>query len=113
MLILQCSSLAELYLKDYEAELYTQGFQTKFLTKKRIKDNAKQAESLRLQLITLEQDLTVKTNDIQKDGFLEDVGFLHNIITLINDRCGNNDEKREKVLKYLSEMESELKLKIL
>jgi|GEM_PF-6514072 len=40
-LILQFTSLAELYTKDYEAELYKQGFESRQAAKKMIIDNAR------------------------------------------------------------------------
>lgn len=95
-------------MKDYEAELYKQGYATKQLAKKKIKDNARQAECLRLQLSSLEGELTSTTNETQKDSFLEDVGFLHNLIVLTIDRCGDNEKKRARVIKYISAIKTEL-----
>ena len=36
-LVVQCTSLSELYLKDYEADLRKQGYESKQLTKKTYK----------------------------------------------------------------------------
>ena len=78
-LILQCSSLAELYVKDYEAELYKQGSQSRQAAKKMITDNAKMARSLRLSLSRLENILKDKLTDELIDSsndMLDNMGIL-------------------------------------
>lgn len=109
-LVLQCTSLAELYLKDYEADLRKQGYETRQLAKKMILDNAQKAKSLRLQLKRVENKLTDKISEQQEDGFLEDVGFLHNMLLLLIDRCGDNEEKRIKAKAMIFNMGSELNI---
>ena len=62
-LVVQCTSLSELYLKDYEADLRKQGYESKQLTKKLINDNANQAKKLRLQLKKVENMLLDQVNE--------------------------------------------------
>lgn len=109
-LVLQCTSLAELYLKDYEHDLRRQGSESKQATKKAILDNARQAEKLRLSLKRVENMLMDRTSENQKDDFLDDVGFLHNMILLLVDRCGDNEEKRTKAKAMIFNMKSELNM---
>ena len=107
-LVVQCTSLSELYLKDYEADLRKQGYESKQLTKKLINDNANQAKKLRLQLKKVENMLLDQVNEEQEDSFLDDVGFLHNMILLLVDRCGDNDQKRLMAKSMIFNMKSEL-----
>ena len=109
-LVLQCTSLSELYLKDYEADLRKQGYESKQLTKKLIIDNANQAKKLRLQLKKVENMLLDKVTDDQEDNFLEDVGFLHNMILLLVDRCGDNEQKRLIAKSMIFNIKSELNM---
>lgn len=109
-LVVQCTSLSELYLKDYEADLRKQGYESKQLTKKLINDNANQAKKLRLQLKKVENMLLDKVNEEQEDSFLDDVGFLHNMILLLVDRCGDNDQKRLMAKSMIFNMKSELNM---
>ena len=46
----------------------------------------------------------------QEDSFLEDVGFLHNMILLLVDRCGDNDQKRLMAKSMIFNMKSELNM---
>ena len=55
-LVLHCTSMAELFLKDYEAELYKQGSQSRQAIKMHIKQNARQAEMLSVNLSTASVD---------------------------------------------------------
>lgn len=109
-LVVQCTSLSELYLKDYEADLRKQGYESKQLTKKLINDNANQAKKLRLQLKKVENMLLDQVNEEQEDSFLDDVGFLHNMILLLVDRCGDNDQKRLMAKSMIFNMKSELNM---
>lgn len=109
-LVVQCTSLSELYLKDYEADLRKQGYESKQLTKKLINDNANQAKKLRLQLKKVENMLLDQVNEDQEDSFLDDVGFLHNMILLLVDRCGDNDQKRLMAKSMIFNMKSELNM---
>lgn len=109
-LVLQCTSLAELYLKDYESDLRKQGYESRQIAKKMILDNARQAKSLRLQLKRVENMLTDKISEQHEDNFLEDVGFLHNMLLLLIDRCGDNEEKRIKAKAMIFNMKSELNM---
>ena len=109
-LVVQCTSLSELYLKDYEADLRKQGYESKQLTKKLINDNANQAKKLRLQLKKVENMLLDQVTEDQEDSFLEDVGFLHNMILLLVDRCGDNDQKRLMAKSMIFNMKSELNM---
>ena len=109
-LVLHCTSLAELYLKDYESDLRKQGYESRQMAKKMILDNARQAKSLRLQLKSLENMLTDKISEQQEDNFLADVGFLHNMLLLLIDRCGDNEEKRIKAKAMIFNMKSELNM---
>ena len=109
-LVLQCTSLAELYLKDYEYEMYKQGYESKQLAKQLVNNNARKAEQLRKQLSLLEGKLTKQTNNAQQDAFLEDVGFLHEMIFLLTDRCGDNEQKRIMARAMIFNMKSELNL---
>ena len=111
-LILQCSSLAELYLKDYEFEMRKQGYESKQKAKQLILANADNARRLMSSLQFLEKQLTVKINEEQQDNFLDDVGFLHNMILLLYDRCGDNEQKRTVAKAMIFNMKSELNLKI-
>ena len=108
--MLHCTSLAELYLKDYEYDLRKQGYESRQMAKKMILDNARQARSLRLQLKRVENMLTDKISEQQEDNFLEDVGFLHNMLLLLIDRCGDNEEKRIKAKSMIFNMKSELNM---
>lgn len=109
-LILHCTSLAELFLKDYESVLYKAGYESKQARKMEIKSHAKQAEKLRISLKRLENSLNDTMSEEQKDAFYEDIGFLHQILTLVIDRCGDNDSKRTQVQALLYNMKSELHL---
>lgn len=109
-LVVQCTSLSELYLKDYEADLRKQGYESKQLTKKLINDNANQAKKLRLQLKKVENMLLDQVTEDQEDSFLEDVGFLHNMILLLVDRCGDNEQKRLMAKSMIFNMKSELNM---
>lgn len=109
-LVLQFTSLAELYLKDYEAELYKQGYKSKQMAKKRILDNARAAERLRLNCLSIEQELTAKTNENQMDDFLGDIGFMHNMFLLLIDRCGSSEQKRTMAHAAIYNMKSELNI---
>ena len=109
-LVVQCTSLSELYLKDYEADLRKQGYESKQLTKKLINDNANQAKKLRQQLKKVENMLLDQVNEEQEDSFLDDVGFLHNMILLLVDRCGDNDQKRLMAKSMIFNMKSELNM---
>lgn len=109
-LVLNCTSLAELFLKDYESVLYKAGYESKQARKMEIKSNAKQAEKLRMSLKRLENALTDTMSEEHKDAFYEDIGFIHNILTLVIDRCGDNDSKRTQVQALLYNMKSELHL---
>lgn len=111
-LILQCSSLAELYLKDYEAEMRKQGYESKQRAKQLILANADNARRLMSSLQYLEKQLTVKINEEQEDCFLDDVGFLHNMLLLLIDRCGDNEQKRLLARASIFNIKSELNLKI-
>lgn len=110
-LVLQCTSLSELFLKDYIVVLSKIGYESKQARKMEVNSNVRQAEKLRLSLMRLENSLTdtMKTEDL-KDAFYDDIGFLHNIVTLIIDRCGDNDSKRTQVQALLYNMKSELHL---
>ena len=108
--VLQCTSLAELFLKDYENELRTQGYASRQRAKQMILNNAKDAKRLMASLSSIERQLTSKTNEHEQDCFLDDVGFLHNMLLLIMDRCGDNEEKRIKARAMIFNMKSELKL---
>ena len=109
-LVVQCTSLSELYLKDYEADLRKQGYESKQLTKKLINDNANQAKKLRLQLKKVENMLLDQVTEDQEDSFLDDVGFLHNMILLLVDRCGDNEQKRLMAKSMIFNMKSELNM---
>ena len=54
--------------------------------------------------------LTDKISEQQEDNFLEDVGFLHNMLLLLIDRCGDNEEKRIKAKAMIFNMKSELNM---
>ena len=100
-LVLHCTSLAELFLKDYEAELYKQGSESRHAIKMQIKQNAKQAEMLRLNLKSIEQKLFGKLSEEQEDCFFEDTGFLHNVLLTAIDRCGDSELRRTGMLKKM------------
>lgn len=109
-LVLQFTSLAELYTKDYEAELYKQGFESRQAAKKMITDNARVAHSLHLSLMRLENTLLQKISEAEQDDFLDDVGFLHEMCLLITDRCGANETKRTMVRAAIFNIKSELNI---
>lgn len=100
-LVLHCTSMAELFLKDYEAELYKQGSQSKQAIKMHIKQNARQAEMLRLNLKSIEQRLFGKLTEEQEDCFFDDTGFLHNVLLSAIDRAGDSEMRREQILKKI------------
>lgn len=100
-LVLHCTSMAELFLKDYEAELYKQGSQSRQAIKMHIKQNARQAEMLRLNLKSIEQKLFGKLTEEQEDCFFEDTGFLHNVLLTAIDRCGDSELRRTGMLKKM------------
>ena len=100
-LVLHCTSMAELFLKDYEAELYKQGSQSKQAIKMHIKQNARQAEMLRLNLKSIEQKLFGKLTEEQEDCFFDDTGFLHNVLLTAIDRCGDSELRRTGMLKKM------------
>ena len=100
-LVLHCTSMAELFLKDYEAELYKQGSQSKQAIKMHIKQNARQAEMLRLNLKSIEQRLFGKLTEEQEDCFFDDTGFLHNVLLTAIDRCGDSELRRTGMLKKM------------
>ena len=100
-LVLHCTSIAELFLKDYEAELYKQGSQSRQAIKMHIKQNARQAEMLRLNLKSIEQKLFGKLTEEQEDCFFEDTGFLHNVLLTAIDRCGDSELRRTGMLKKM------------
>ena len=100
-LVLHCTSMAELFLKDYEAELYKQGSQSRQAIKMQIKQNARQAEMLRLNLKSIEQKLFGKLTEEQEDCFFEDTGFLHNVLLTAIDRCGDSELRRTGMLKKM------------
>ena len=100
-LVLHCTSMAELFLKDYEAELYKQGSQSKQAIKMHIKQNARQAEMLRLNLKSIEQKLFGKLTEEQEDCFFDDTGFLHNVLLTAIDRCGDSELRRNGMLKKM------------
>ena len=100
-LVLHCTSMAELFLKDYEAELYKQGSQSRQAIKMHIKQNARQAEMLRLNLKSIEQKLFGKLTEEQEDYFFEDTGFLHNVLLTAIDRCGDSELRRTGMLKKM------------
>ena len=103
-LVLQLTSLAELFLKDYEAELYKAGFESKQAAKMRIKQNAELAKKLRLNLKSIELDLTGKCSEEQEDAFLDDVGFLHNLILKAYSVAGERDNRRKRILKTMDNL---------
>ena len=100
-LVLHCTSLAELFLKDYEAELYKQGSESRHAIKMQIKQNAEKAEMLRLKLKSIEQKLFGKLSEKQEDCFFEDTGFLHNVLLSAIDRAGDSEMRREQILKKI------------
>ena len=100
-LVLHCTSMAELFLKDYEAELYKQGSQSRQAIKMHIKQNARQAEMLRLNLKSIEQKLFGKLTEEQEDCFFEDTGFLHNVLLTAIDRCSDSELRRTGMLKKM------------
>ena len=100
-LVLHCTSMAELFLKDYEAELYKQGSQSRQAIKMQINNNARQAEMLRLNLKKIEQMLFGKLTEEQEDFFLDDTGFLHNVLLTAIDRCGDSELRRTGMLKKM------------
>ena len=100
-LVLHCTSMAALFLKDYEAELYKQGSQSKQAIKMHIKQNARQAEMLRLNLKSIEQKLFGKLTEEQEDCFFDDTGFLHNVLLTAIDRCGDSELRRTGMLKKM------------
>lgn len=100
-LILQCTSLAEMYLKDYQHELRKQGYESKQKAKAMIKGNLELSEKLRLSLRKLEFELLNKTNDEQQDNFLEDVGFLHSLISKATAICLHDIPKRDEILNII------------
>lgn len=100
-LVLHCTSMAELFLKDYEAELYKQGSQSRQAIKMQINNNARQAEMLRLNLKKIEQMLFGKLTEEQEDCFLDDTGFLHNVLLTAIDRCGDSELRRTGMLKKM------------
>jgi len=96
--------MAELFLKDYEAELYKQGAQSKQQIKQKINNNARAAEQLRKQTASIETMLFGKLNEKQTDAFLDDVGFLYNVLLTAIDRCGDSEKMRETMLKKIQTM---------
>jgi len=96
--------MAELFLKDYEAELYKQGAQSKQHIKQKINNNARAAEQLRKQTASIETMLFGKLNEKQTDAFLDDVGFLYNVLLTAIDRCGDSEKMRETMLKKIQTM---------
>ena len=100
-LVLHCTSMAELFVKDYEAELYKQGSESRQAIKMQINNNARQAEMLRLNLKKIEQMLFGKLTEEQEDFFLDDTGFLHNVLLTAIDRCGDSELRRTGMLKKM------------
>ena len=103
-LVLQLTSLAELFLKDYEAQLYKAGYESKQAAKMRIKQNADLARKLRLNLKSIELELTGKCSEEQADAFLDDVGFLYNLILKAYSVAGEKDNRRKRILKTVDNL---------
>ena len=60
-LVLQCTSLSELFLKDYIVVLSKIGYESKQARKMEINSNVRQAEKLRLSLMRLENSMEIFT----------------------------------------------------
>jgi hypothetical protein len=103
-LILQCTSLAELFLKDYHAEMYKHQHTVNHRTKFMISRNLELSKKLQIQLSTIEKALVGKCNDEQMDAFLDDVGFLHQLIVKSYEVAGDSELRRKKVLDTLDKL---------
>ena len=103
-IIMQCTSLAEMLLKDYEAYLLKAGYQSKQAAKQRIKQNAELAKKLRLNLKSIELEMTGKINESQVDAFLDDVGFLNALVTRSYRMVGDSELRRSKLIKTIDKL---------
>lgn len=87
------------------------GFKSRQLAKKMINDNAKDAKRLKINLAHLEGKLLNKITDDQQDDFLDDVAFLHKMLKLVVDRCGDNETKRQQAYSMIfNSFKSELNI---
>ena len=101
-MVMQTTSLAELFLKDYERILLGLIFSTKRDVKQKVSMNAEKAAQLGIGLRTIEKTLTGIMNDAQHDSFLDDVGFLHNLIISSYEMCFDSEQRRESILKKIN-----------
>lgn len=101
-MVMQTTSLAELFLKDYERILLDLRFSTKQDVKQKVSMNAEKASQLGTGLRTIEKALTGIMNEAQHDSFLDDVGFLHNLIISSYEMCYDSEPRRAKILEKIN-----------
>lgn len=104
-MIIQATSVAVLLLKDYECIMNQLGYQTKQITKKMVTVNAEKAAILMTNLMRIEKNMikTITVNDKDnEDHFLNDVGFMYNLILSSYEMCYDSEQRRESILKKIN-----------
>jgi len=111
-LILQSTSLADLFLRDYSHEVNKLHQSVNGSAKFRVKNNLELAKKLSNSISSIECDLNKKINDKQEDHFLDDVGFLYKLIVLVYSQVGDSDLRRSKVLKLIENAYKDKKIEL-
>ena len=105
-MVLLLTSAAELVLKDYEFELRKLGYESKQAAKMRVKNNARLADQLAKSLRSLEAELNAKITPEMRDHFLDDAGFVYSIVNTAFQKVGDDDQRREMLLKMISKLKT-------
>jgi hypothetical protein len=112
MIIQHLSSAAELVLKDYEYHINFLGSDLKRETKNEVKRNAELAKKLRLSFAEMERKITIDASAESKDQFLDDVGFVYNIVMDSMRVAGDSDNRRARILKMINGLYKDKKIEM-
>lgn len=104
-MIIQSTSVAVLFLRDYQAVLNDLGRDTRHEAKRMVTNNAEKAISLMVSLEKIEKSM-IKTitsvNEEHEDHFLNDVGFMYNLMISAYEMCHDSEQRRDSILKKIN-----------